>query len=81
MGTIPGLDENCLITGSPYNDTFSINQTVIDNSTSVTIQVSANGERDYRLSGANVFHIDGAEGQDTLTVLGDQPNTWTLSSF
>lgn len=80
MGTIPGLDENCLITGSPYNDTFSINQTVIDNSTSAIIQVSANGERDYRLSGTNAFHIDGGDGQDSLTVLGDQPTTWTLSS-
>lgn len=88
MGTIPGFESNCVITGSPYNDAFSITQITTDLVTTehvttdlapVIIRVSDTGERDYQLTGTDFFHIDGAAGQDSLTVLGSENTAWTLS--
>ena len=79
MSTITGLDESCQIIGSPYNDSFSIDQSTTSAATAI-IEVSANGERNYQLSGSQAFHIDGGAGNDSLTVLGEQGNTWTVST-
>ena len=78
MGTITGLDENCQIIGSAYNDTFSIDQNSSSAATAIT-EVSANGERNYQLSGSQAFNIDGGAGDDSLTVIGEQDNTWTIT--
>jgi len=78
-GTIPGFDDSCTIIGSAYDDTFNINQNP-NTQNVVSISISETGERIYNLTGTAALHIDGYEGQDTLAVLGDGDNTWTLSS-
>ena len=78
MGTITGLDESCQIIGSPYNDSFSVDQNS-SSAVSAIIEVSANGERHYQLSGSLVFNIDGGAGDDSLTVIGEQDNTWIIT--
>jgi len=78
MGTITGFDKSCKIIGSPYNDTFSIDQNISDAPIAI-IEVAASGERNYQLSGSQVSNIDGGAGDDSLTILGEQDNTWIVT--
>lgn len=78
MGMITGFNESCQIMGSPYNDSFSIDQNTGSAATAI-IEVSANGERNYQLSGSQTFNIDGGAGNDSLMAIGEQENTWTIT--